>query len=131
MEFFIGLCAVALLFLAVVGAAQVLRWLFTPTIAVEPKTKSSPMSDNYTGIEMDVNSGLPTLRALLLLRLRLRSGYFPNGGMAIPFEELVAHQEMEIVHIFFIHKGKPVLMEDDAGLFPSDALVTKMRLLVG
>ncbi|MCK1741375.1 hypothetical protein IVA80_10985 [Bradyrhizobium sp. 139] len=35
----------------------------------------------------------------------------------------------EAVAVFVIHNGKALVVEDDAGLFPSDTLVSQLRLL--
>jgi hypothetical protein len=47
-----------------------------------------------------------------------------------PFAHLSIHQLTEHTVVLFIAvRGEAVVLEDDANLFPSDALVTKLRLL--
>lgn len=45
------------------------------------------------------------------------------------FEYIYAHELEDEVVIFIIAKGGPVMIKDDIKLYPSDALVTQVRLL--
>jgi hypothetical protein len=45
------------------------------------------------------------------------------------FEYIYAHELEEEVVIFVVAKGGPVMLKDDIKLYPSDALVTQVRLL--
>lgn len=42
-----------------------------------------------------------------------------------------AHQTNEKVFVFMVHNEQAVTLEDDVLMFPSDTLITKMRLLLG
>lgn len=42
---------------------------------------------------------------------------------------LLCHMHGEKVYVFFIHDDRVGYLEDDANLFPSDKLVTQIRLL--
>lgn len=64
----------------------------------------------------------PTLNDMIRSRMRWSNA---NGS----FSYLHAHSEKERVFIFGVINGEPVMLEDDAGLFPSDQLVTQLRLL--
>ncbi len=47
-----------------------------------------------------------------------------------PFRHLNAVRDNETVFVFIIHDGKSVTLEDAYDMFPSDALITKLRLLL-
>lgn len=65
-------------------------------------------------------------RMLLLGRLRIREGdIIPLPHISFFFAEGKAI-------VFIVNKDhKPVVIEDDPDLFPSDMLVTQLRLLIG
>lgn len=49
-----------------------------------------------------------------------------------PFETISCHKlNAEMAVVFLIVGGKALLIEDDLNLFPSDALVTQLRLMEG
>lgn len=64
---------------------------------------------------------------LRLLGMRMRWA----SGQLIPFAHLSIHTSAALAIVFIVHKGQPVVLEDDPGLFPSDDLITKLRLLLG
>lgn len=69
-----------------------------------------------------------------MIASRMRwSDYDPYSNAmrtAPPFQRISAHRlNDETVVVFVISNGKAVLIEDGAALFPSDALVTQLRLL--
>jgi hypothetical protein len=45
------------------------------------------------------------------------------------FSFLAAHRMGDKVVVFVAHGGKGLVIEDEIGLYPSDALVTQLRLL--
>ena len=48
------------------------------------------------------------------------------------FDFATAHKvEDKKVFVFIVHKGEPVVLEDEWLMYPSDALVTKLRLIMG
>ena len=61
---------------------------------------------------------------LLCARLRV-----PEGVKA-PFQHLDTAWIGEKVFVFVVQKGTPVVLEDPSSLFPSDTLVTALRLLI-
>lgn len=61
--------------------------------------------------------------AVVRMRLRVREG----AGM--PFEFFGSHATSETVYVFIVQNGKPVMLEDDPNLFPSDNLITQLNLL--
>lgn len=60
-----------------------------------------------------------------MIGMRLR---VPPGAM-FPFDALETHYAGEKVFIFVAVDDKPVVLEDESALFPSDALVTQLRLI--
>jgi hypothetical protein len=65
----------------------------------------------------------------IAIRLRV----IPEEGACIDFgvEHISTHYHdgAEKVFIFVVQDGKPVTLEDDASLFPSDTLITALRLI--
>lgn len=50
----------------------------------------------------------------------------------LPFQHIHCHKlNDEKVAVFIAQRGEAVTLEDDYSLFPSDALITKLRLLEG
>lgn len=62
---------------------------------------------------------------MVLMRLRI-----PQGA-SLPMQFMAAHETNDKVFVFMVHKGDAALIEDDSMMFPSDALITKLRLLLG
>ena len=62
---------------------------------------------------------------LLSMRLRIAESAIPKG-----FTDLHTTLEGDRVFVFIVLKGKALTLEDDAGMFPSDTLVTQIRLLM-
>lgn len=65
------------------------------------------------------------------IAMRMRWGSEPGRIIVTGFEFIQAYVKDNVAVVFIVHGGKPVTIEDDAGLFPSDALITKLRLLLG
>ncbi len=59
-----------------------------------------------------------------MIRMRLRK----NVGEKL-FDFIAAHQHADTVFVFIVHDGKNVVIKDNEKLFPSDALITQIRLL--
>lgn len=76
-----------------------------------------------TGPSIDWSS--EALMRMVAMRLRTRE------GERMPFDFMNAYKNKESVVVFFVHDGHPNFVEDDWGMFPSDALITKLRLIVG
>jgi hypothetical protein len=49
----------------------------------------------------------------------------------LPMAFMEAHQSGDKVFVFIVHQGNPAIIEDDWNLFPSDAMITKLRLMLG
>ena len=67
-------------------------------------------------------------RALQLLTLRL------NGVKCMlklgPDDFLICHCTTDVVYTFFVFKGKSGNVEEDINIFPSDKLLTQLRLIM-
>lgn len=77
-------------------------------------------------IKKDIYSGRPSLEQMLAMRMR----WTDNSGALLPVGHLtVAPIDDNKVAVFFTFKGKAITLEDSADLYPSDALITSLRLL--
>ena len=68
------------------------------------------------------------------LAMRMGWGRVESSMWAPDFEHVDIHRAAgsSVVHVWVISKsGQSVVLEDDAALFPSDALVTKLTMLKG
>jgi len=76
------------------------------------------------------NYGQITMEAQLAIRMN--AGRIPPGQRIGVYGKLEVHKVVrgaERVYMFCLHNGKAVTVEDDPLLYPSDALVAKIRLL--
>lgn len=64
-------------------------------------------------------------------KMAVRMDWGQQGGpWAVGFSHMAMHRAGEMVHIWIITKdAQSVVLEDDAALYPSDALITKIRLM--
>jgi hypothetical protein len=62
--------------------------------------------------------------AMISMRLHM------HEGQAFPFH-LHAHLDGDMVYVFVVCNGKPVVIEDPWLMFPSDQLISQLRLLYG
>lgn len=62
---------------------------------------------------------------MLSLRLRIQEGTFPKS-----FSDLHTALAGDKVYVFIVKGSDAVTLEDDAGMFPSDTLITQIRLLM-
>ncbi len=67
------------------------------------------------------------LQPIQMIRSRLRLG----EGEALGLDHLHAHEDKDMTFVFVVHMGKHVVLEDERTLFPSDQLITSLRLLRG
>ena len=105
---------------------------FYPTPTSIDIEKLSQMLQTYQqnipkyGIESEPAEDISTPRyrnRMIGMRLRV-----PEGAM-FPFDALETHYAGEKVFIFVVVDAKPVVFEDESSLFPSDALITQLRLI--
>jgi hypothetical protein len=52
-----------------------------------------------------------------------------NEGELFPFDELETALGTDVVYVMVVVNGKGVMLEDERGLFPSDTLITQLRLI--
>ena len=81
-----------------------------------PGTMVSPRPD------MDINSDRGRLN-MLAMRLRVREGEI------WPFDSIQTSLGNEKVFVFILQGDKPAIFEDDVLMFPSDTLITQLRLI--
>jgi hypothetical protein len=62
---------------------------------------------------------------MIAMRLRIQE------GMDLPFDHCMTHETRDRVLVFLVLGDKPITLEDDPNLFPSDTLITQMRVLLG
>ena len=68
----------------------------------------------------------PPVEPLQMIAMRLRI----SQGMRLPFEFIQAHMAKEVAFVFVVNKdSKAVILEDELDLFPSDKLITQLRML--
>ena len=73
-----------------------------------------------------------TNKLLELIHMRMHRERLAPGTMMTPdFSFIAPYKNGDTVVVFLVHDKKPTYIEDDWGLFPSDALITKLRLLLG
>lgn len=61
-----------------------------------------------------------------MIAFRLRLGYRDQP----PFDYVATHKGDEKVFVFVVSGNTPVILEDDLAMFPSDTLVTQLRLMM-
>lgn len=62
---------------------------------------------------------------LQAIHMRMQRG----DGTQLPFDGIETLLGDDLVYILIVVNGKGVMLEDDRGLFPSDTLLTQLRLL--
>jgi hypothetical protein len=72
-----------------------------------------------------VQIGVMEHMQLLFARLRVPQ------GQTTPFSFLNCHVGDKKAFVFVVKNGEAVTLEDDPDLFPSDALIGQLRLLIG
>lgn len=90
---------------------------------------SSWSAANYGHLPIK-NSYSPDLTSMI--KMRMHRGLGLQEGAIFPLDHIHAHKiNDEKVAVLVVHKGQATLIEDDNSLFPSDTLVTQLRLLIG
>lgn len=67
----------------------------------------------------------PAPEDMIAMRLRV-----PHGAV-LGFEFLKCYVTPEHAFVFIVHNGQECTIKDDPNLFPSDGLITQLRLLIG
>lgn len=99
---------------------SVSNWDYFKTSIMGPQYKAPAAPGAYAFPTV----ALPDLVSMIFMRLRINSS--GNG----PFDFIAAHAiAPERVVIFLVLDGQPQMFEDGA-LFPSDTLITQLRLLI-
>ena len=79
----------------------------------------------YTNTDIDSlkNTDIDSLKNAILTRMRKPLPCMYWGPVFIPAKSKVV--------VFIVHNNEPTYIEDDWDMFPSDAFITKLRLLLG
>ncbi len=75
--------------------------------------------------EREAASMQSELYRMKLLAMRLR---IPEGN-TLPYQDLFTSLAGDKVFVFVVQDGQAVTLEDTAAMFPSDQLITQLRLL--
>jgi hypothetical protein len=90
------------------------------------KVPTKPPDMPQTSMTWDAEYESPDSLVRQIL-IRLKAQY--DNGHAICFQHIAAFKAGDRVLVFVVANGLPVTLEDEFELFPSDGLVTKLRLL--
>lgn len=63
--------------------------------------------------------------------LRARLDVLEGKDLPFAFLQVVEGEDAAYLVIAVKEKSKPIVIEDDLGLFPSDTLITQLRLMIG
>lgn len=82
----------------------------------------------YTAMErMSIAAGTITPRYTPETKLAMRLDCSPH---ALPYDRLTVHKlNDQTMLVWVINKGDHVVLEDEVALFPSDKLITQLRML--
>lgn len=97
-------------------------------LIVDPNGNLLPMAMPYINPpQIDPYSNRPSLEAMIFMRMG-----WVSAGQTVPLQHLsaVKAQKENKVFVFVVHNDQAVIIED-GDLFPSDMLITKLRLLIG
>jgi hypothetical protein len=78
-------------------------------------------SDPYG--QVTITSDLHRMR-MIMMRLRI------TEASTIPFQHISTGLGGDHVFVFIVKGGEPITLRDDVALFPSDTLITQLRLLM-
>lgn len=88
---------------------------------------STPKRNFSKNYGTNIMSMLSEDKAYQLMAMRLR---VPEGNR-FPADHLSLHVTDKKAFVFLVNKGQATTLEDDPDLFPSDQLITQIRLLIG
>lgn len=91
---------------------QMMQAVAAAKAQVEPQLRTYPYTQRWS------------LENMIAMRLHLKE------GVVFPFH-LHAHRSNDTVFVFLVHNGKPLILEDAWSMFPSDQLISNLRLLYG
>lgn len=105
--------------------------MLTPAITTNEMQTLKKMLDQqradmaaYTGVSLadpiTTNNG-----RMSMLRSRLRIA----PDLQLPFDQLYTLATEEKIFVVFLHDNQLAILEDHAGLYPSDTLITQLRLI--
>lgn len=85
---------------------------------------------NTPNIMSNAPSVTPESEDLRMIHMRMRWNHWMLDMKSSPFQHLsVARKDDGTRVIFILHNNQPVTLEDDGVMFPSDSLVTSLRMI--
>ncbi len=87
-----------------------------------------PLPPSFAGASGVVTNSAPSsdeLCRMICMRMRFQP------GQKLPMAYMSAHQSNANVFVFLVHNEQATIIEDEALMFPSDILITKLRLILG
>lgn len=93
-----------------------------------PKAPVPPPPPSFAGGSGVVTNSAPSsdeLCRMICMRMRFQP------GQKLPMAYMSAHQSNANVFVFLVHNEQATIIEDEALMFPSDVLITKLRLILG
>lgn len=100
--------------------------------------KAVPEPDYFDRYEEGIIYGARSkMKPFTLLAMRMRWGVYAEPlqqsdmglGNGVPFDHVSLHVGSEKVFVFIVTAGKQVTIEDEIKLFPSDTLITQLKML--
>jgi hypothetical protein len=100
------------------------------------RMQQNQMANNYSSLlnqPMGQYAPVPTTKDMresqegrkAMLRMRVSGSV--NGNLPVSFLEM--YRTGDTVFVFIVANGAAIILEDNAGLFPSDTLISQLRLL--
>jgi hypothetical protein len=87
----------------------------------------------YDKMENMKMHGRNVVSPMSMLMMRMQWGPFKAdadyGSEAVPFEHMAVHLGNGKAFVFIVSNGEAVTLTDEPGIFPSDALITQVRML--
>lgn len=96
------------------------------------------MPDTYDAFETGNDYMQNYVSPMSMLAMRMKWGPFRDRrgleqgafNPSVPFDHLTVHMGKERAIVMLVRNGEPVVLDDDLNLYPSDALCTKLRMLL-
>jgi len=85
--------------------------------------------DSYTYDQVSMRTHPVTPMSMLAMRMKWGSYAENNFANRVPFDHVSIHHGKEKVYVFVVTQGRPVTLEDEVRLFPSDTLITQLIML--
>jgi hypothetical protein len=114
------------------------RYCPPPYVEVENDEFGTPLKimalpNIYDTMENMKMHGRNVVSPMSMLMMRVQWGPFKAdadyGSPDVPFEHMAVHLGNGKAFVFIVSNGEAVTLTDEPGIFPSDALITQVRML--